>query len=494
MRLNRKWLYLGGLIAILTLLLTLTWALPAGAVGRLDRGNLSTDVAFISPTLTHTSVEESAKLRDVKVTLENSALDLTRTVEKSGDYEAVMLTVADLSTPENTITPTVHEAIVVDIKQRASTKRGTDNLLTVTYPDGVANDEYRDILPITGNLTIDFDADDSVARADVGTLEIVNAEDGIIRIPITGTLSEGEKIHLNYNTSPHETALVNVAGDSGDFDLLTLEESGMAGKYSSTFVAADKVTIKMLDAVDTTTLANGGLHRITHEQHSVPTGLRASVPADREVITKISLTYADGELGDILDSSDTDVAAGDDIYLQVAKPPIRNNNSDASEAAVKLANDGDDITIHSDLFTVTSASTFENAAAGIIKLEVAATKTFDPGDSVSVSYTGSDSFTIDLEHGNILKVGPGLGTAIADNADINNVIAVPAASDDQQDANGSDANDFFAVVGLEDIGTGANARVNSRVRLGVIAGPQRRRQGIPPACPYQRTGRHLPGD
>ena len=49
MRLNRKWLYLGGLVTIMTLLLTLTLVLPAGAVGQLDSGSLDTDDGYVSP-------------------------------------------------------------------------------------------------------------------------------------------------------------------------------------------------------------------------------------------------------------------------------------------------------------------------------------------------------------------------------------------------------------------------------------------------------------
>ena len=70
MRLNRKWLYLGGLVTILTLLLTLTLVLPAGAVGQLDPGSLSTESGYVSP-----DVDLDAEDRTVTVTLTNSALD-----------------------------------------------------------------------------------------------------------------------------------------------------------------------------------------------------------------------------------------------------------------------------------------------------------------------------------------------------------------------------------------------------------------------------------
>ena len=75
MRLNRKWLYLGGLVTILTLLLTLTLVLPAGAVGQLDRGSLDTDDGYVSPD---PDVEDGDM---IEVTLTNADLDRVSTVE-----------------------------------------------------------------------------------------------------------------------------------------------------------------------------------------------------------------------------------------------------------------------------------------------------------------------------------------------------------------------------------------------------------------------------
>ena len=96
MRLNRKWLYLGGLVTILTLLLTLTLVLPAGAVGQLDPGSLDVDTGYVSP-----DSDLPAKDRMIEVTLTNSNLDDTRTVAEDGDFEAVMIEVQqDISARE----------------------------------------------------------------------------------------------------------------------------------------------------------------------------------------------------------------------------------------------------------------------------------------------------------------------------------------------------------------------------------------------------------
>ena len=120
MRLNRKWLYLGGLVTILTLLLTLTLVLPAGAVGQLDRGEISTDVDYVSP-----DDGLGVDARTVEVSLTISDLNITQTVEEDGDFAAVTLTVADLAadgaTTTSTIDPVDFGVIVVNLKGGSST-------------------------------------------------------------------------------------------------------------------------------------------------------------------------------------------------------------------------------------------------------------------------------------------------------------------------------------------------------------------------------------
>ena len=95
MRLNRKWLYLGGLVTILTLLLTLTLVLPAGAVGTLDQGNISVDKDYVSPTIESGS-DMGLKARTIMVTLDNEDLNSTQSVRKGGDEGPVTIKVTDL--------------------------------------------------------------------------------------------------------------------------------------------------------------------------------------------------------------------------------------------------------------------------------------------------------------------------------------------------------------------------------------------------------------
>ena len=116
------------------------------------------------------------------------------------------------------------------------------------------------ILPVTDNLAIKFDRTDdrgsgSVDRNEVGTPVVRNRADGIIDIPVRASIEAGETITFVYDTSPQETALLNVSGDSGNFDLLAVESpAGPSGDYSATAVAAEEVVIHMRTD-------------IVHEQH-----------------------------------------------------------------------------------------------------------------------------------------------------------------------------------------------------------------------------------
>ena len=80
----------------------------------------------------------------------------------------------------------------------------------------------------------------------MGSPVVRNQADGIIDIPVRATIEAGETITLTYDTSPQETALLNVSGDSGNFDLLAVESpSGPSGDYSAAVVAAEDVVIHM---------------------------------------------------------------------------------------------------------------------------------------------------------------------------------------------------------------------------------------------------------
>ena len=88
----------------------------------------------------------------------------------------------------------------------------------------------------------------SVDHRDPGPI-VRNRADGMIEIPILANIDSpkraGQNV-LSYETSPQETALLNVSGDSGNFDLLAVESAaGPAGDYSATVMAAEEVVIEM---------------------------------------------------------------------------------------------------------------------------------------------------------------------------------------------------------------------------------------------------------
>ena len=331
MRLNRKWLYLGGLVTILTLLLTLTLVLPAGAVGQLDDGSVSTDVDYVSP--------DTEKLLDpddrtVTATLVNGDLDGTDTVEKDGDFEAVELQVDLSGTGFDSIDPVMHSTVLVNIRSGTS----TDDVLAVMVPDAVnrgmidktAATYSRDVinvLPITGSLSVDFDATGSVSRSSIGTPRIVNPVIGLIEIPVRTNLSSG-KIVLNYTTSPQETALLNVEGDHDDFDVVAVEgAAGPYGEYSGSFIVAESTNIKLDGRRD-----EGGIH---DEQHEVPTGLRSNVQIDdEEIIARYRLLLNSAEQA-IPSQRLTCVVRDEEPYARTVTPRCDAADQDTGETGVQ---------------------------------------------------------------------------------------------------------------------------------------------------------------
>ena len=270
MRLNRKWLYLGGLVTILTLLLTLTLALPAGAVGQLDDGSLSTDVDYVSPDLELDDVDD----RTVKVTLSNSDLDGTKSIADDGDYDPVevrFITVAG-DTGVNALDTSriridLSGDVAADGAENEGTIAGNPATVRVTLPTG----DSADILPIIGDVSVDDKTSAPTARK-LGTPSVINRVDGLIDIPIVASLGTGDVIYLTFNTSPQETALVNVEGDHADFDLLTVESSrGPAGDYSGSFVVAESVEISLSDGIQ-------------DEQHEVRRGLQTNLEFNEQEI------------------------------------------------------------------------------------------------------------------------------------------------------------------------------------------------------------------
>ena len=471
-RLNRKWLYSGGLVAILTLLLTLTWVLPAGAVGRLDRGSLDTDKTYVSPDAkvqpALDAAEDDPHPRAVKVTLTNEDLDGTQTVGRGGDFGQIILTVPQAQSDGVPVVD--HGSFSVNIESGDATEETV--VLTLKNGDdtvavGDANDAWatqvKKRLPITGNLVVDEDASTTGVANKITSLSITNAADGIIAISINADLEPEDEIHLSYDTSPQETALVNVLGDSDNFDLVLLESAkGPAGDYSQSFIAAEEVIANIHDGTS-------GTHAIQHEQHTVPQGLRGYIEVDNETIGRnrfyISVAAAieggtEGRVvfpatGGISTASDTAVTGivGDTVYVQVAKPPII--TADTTFAA------DDDVSIDTSNLTVLNSS---DPNTGVLALQLGGTA-FNAND-IDVDYIGSDSFYITVDHWPIQKDDATNADAV-EAADV--AIVVPPVNDDDFEK-AATADGKLQVLYIAD-GTGANACAMCRVRIGVVTGP-----------------------
>ena len=399
MRLNRKWLYLGGLITILTLLLTLTWVLPAGAVGILDSGTVSVDKDYVSPDPDSTG-DANTDDRTVEVTLENSDLTSNQSVRDGGDFDAVVIEVTggvDIVTYDDirinlTGDPTADPNVPTDnIQNNLSASRP---LTPSTTDDASLRVTALDILPIVGDVTVDVGSGKTTPTTakKLGTPTVINAGVGLISIPLINSLVDNDDIYLSYNTSKSETALVNVRGDD-NFDLL-LAEGTEQGKYSQTFVVDEPANMTMTNA------------SIVHEQHRIRSGLRGFVEIDNESISTFYTTHtaATGALSGAQDFLDdlagtlhaTDVAGiadGANFYARVANPPIRDG-----------LDSGDTVDINDVVHDSPQGLnvTVVDPDQGVLQFAVSgAVFNGFSGGNIEVDYYGSDSFEVIVDHGPI---------------------------------------------------------------------------------------------
>ena len=472
MRLNRKWLYLGGLVTILTLLLTLTLVLPAGAVGTLDEGSISVDKEYVSPTV-ESGTDNGLKARTVKISLDNADLTSTQSVRDGGDVGPVTIRVvtAILATGPGSFRVQLN-ADPVD----------TGFAITVPSADQGEPDEttlvaMSRILPIVGEVVVDSDTDDDVEDA-LGTPRVINAKTGLIEFPLLDTIPATSDIILSYNTSKSETALVNVRGED-NFDLLLVEGTAQ-GEYSETFVVDEPSDVTMNNSV------------VVHEQHSIDSGLQGYVEFDNETISTFyydpagdntgahnnargTLSGAEAyqtALGTLSDSndegSDRGIASGQTFYARVANPPIRDGlDVDTEVTLADVRHDApSDITV-----------LLVDAQQGILSFET--TNVFDgfSGGDIEVDYIGSNSFYVTVDHGPINLTGEtDIGTI--DITDTANAAPSPAAGTitialptPDNDTSAPDADDVFDLVSIENDGTNC---ADCRIRIGVVTAPKDR--------------------
>ena len=233
------------------------------------------------------------------------------------------------------------------------------------------------ILPIvdrngSGSVTIAdieiADPDDvagaNIGPSDVRLTEVQDAATGRLLFFATNDLVTGDTFALRFATSPQETALTNVKGDSGSFDLLTVEAiDGTPGEYSEAFIAVEDIVIDMGTGL-------GVLGTIVHEQHDVPAGLRGNVALEDQIV-EAPVAIANSTL----------------FNVTLKNPPLRSTRGHNRGTA-------DDITIGT---AGVSIVTVLNQTTGLIQLSTDANTTLDTGDDIKVTYRGSDSFEIEVD-------------------------------------------------------------------------------------------------
>ena len=436
MKSTRRWFYLTGSLTVLVLaLMGVLWAMsvaaaPPGAT-ELTKGDVSTDLAVVGPTI------DDADDRTIEVTLTNAALSKVLYVGTGPDNEDsdFDLNGDDDKDDDDIVLVTIGGTGVDDgdtfrVRLSDGDRVGSDSEYTLS--DIPAEGDRDSILPIVdrngdGSLTIaDVEIVDlgdepkEVGPKDVEVVRILDAATGLLQFEAEETLDADDVFGLRFATSPQETALVNVRGDNGDFDLLTVEdEAGLSGEYSAKFVAADKIIVNIGDG-------------IMHEQHDVPRGLRGNVEINDE---RIRLTE--------------DVAADGRFTITVNNPPIRPEESTEVGVVEVPAGDIDIDTSGVTLENPNAPISAENARLGM--LDLTTTRELKVGDEIEVSYRGSDTFEIELDY------APVQTDLVAEEATENNNFVVPS-----NDSGLAMFDDYFAVVDQD--------QTTGKVKIGVIVG------------------------
>ena len=419
-----------GVLAVLAL--GLLWGTLAGAATALSDGVVTTDREFVSTDRATTNSGD----RTVAVTLTNLGLNTPEYVGSGPDGQTTDFDLdGDGATDGN-------DVVIVTLNQFVfQNATFTVRLDDALEPEGIlytiaaiAGDLITgDIVPLVASDGISAPAgsdirivpkDDGIVRADaaaagvdigpdeVAVASIVDATAGRIQFRAVTDIGAGETFGIRFVTSPQESALVNVKGDSGNFDLLLVENAaGPAGEYDGSYVVSDSIVIDMGLAPDTS-----ALNTITHEQHDVPAALRGNVLFDDEVHT-----------------ATVDISTGGATFdITVDNPPIR---EDTRVPAVTDEPTGVDLLV-----------TVEDAKTGLVRITYlgTSTNTLAAEDEFGITYRGSDSFSFNVD---FAPIAGDLGDFI-----------VPSDKDTPLIASG----DVFEVISVNN--------ATGEVRVGVIVG------------------------
>ena len=113
---------------------------------------------------------------------------------------------------------------------------------------------------------------------------------------------------------------------------------------------------------------------------------------DEEIVTKRYSNWT--PTGGFADEVGDELAAGETFYVQVAHPPIRDTEDDGINQ--------DDVDSEEGNLVVAAVS---DANQGIIQMRVDTGSVLRLTDEVTVTYIGSDSFYIEVDHGPIQNMG-----------------------------------------------------------------------------------------
>jgi hypothetical protein len=376
-RVTTRSIYMG---VIALLLLTVMWVLPASAAPALQaQGVVSTDIAFVSPTLDldgdgDTDLSDGV-LRAVTVTVVDTDLSTTEYVgagpaAETKNFDAVVITMPAAGV-------NAFDTLVLDVSN--GTFAGDANLLTQADIDG-GNGAL--VLPMidrngSGSVTLaDLQLQDAAGAAttDLVITALGSATSGTVLMTANVAIAAGTEFLINYATSPQETTVVTVTGDAGSFELALRESSdpNKSGTYTGSFFAAESVDLN----------ANA----TTDEQHAVPGGLTANAAITNEAVAIPALNTAAGAC----------CALGESFQVTLDNFPLKDgSDTDTDVTVADVSADGTGIQ---------AAPTAIVAATGVVTF--LATGALTPADTFDVDYNAPEDFSITLTN------APTIGGAI----------------------------------------------------------------------------------
>ena len=274
---KRRFFLAGGLSVAIAIVLGIMLSMSALAAPSLVTGTLEVTDSDDDPLTTISSdADVDDEERTVTVSVEDSDLNALTSVgdEDDDDSPSVILTVGSAG-----VTAASNGTLNILLSAAAGAARvietEIDDDIMVTIRDSEGTDDPDAVLPIFGDVTIDYTNSVNISRSDISVDVVRNRTTGLIRFDINGDLQNGDEIHLDFQTSDDEATMAGVAGQGDEMQLALTEDMSDQGEYTGNFIVAEEVTID--------------LNNIRQEQHLIG-GERSVLRANKQYKQTVTLT------------------------------------------------------------------------------------------------------------------------------------------------------------------------------------------------------------